>query len=120
MPILNFEIVGDVNKNELARSLADAAGKVLETKPGNTWVKLHFLPREHYAENGDLAEEVQPVFVSVLLGRCYDSKEHARAALEMTEAFATILNRPKENIHILFEPNAMGRIAFGGKLLTDS
>jgi phenylpyruvate tautomerase PptA (4-oxalocrotonate tautomerase family) len=40
-------------------------------------------------------------------------------AAELSEALSTILDRPKENIHILFEPPGAGRIAFGGELLLD-
>ncbi|MEK6706435.1 MAG: hypothetical protein AABZ06_11675 [Bdellovibrionota bacterium] len=120
MPILDVEVVCEITRNNIARRLADAAANVFESRPGSTWVKLRSLPRDNYAENGDLPMEAQPVFVSVLLGRRYEAKEYAKAATKIAEAFSKILNRPTENIHILFEPTAMGRMAFGGKLLMDA
>ncbi|MGZ3697276.1 MAG: tautomerase family protein [Bdellovibrionota bacterium] len=116
MPILDVEIVGASDAEGLARRLADAAGIVLGSAAGGTWVKLRFLPRENYAENGDLPARVQPVFVSVLLGRCFEGEVQSRLALKLAEEFSKILDRPRENIHLLFEPSAAGRIAFGGKL----
>ena len=119
MPILNFEIVEDPKIENLARQLADAAGVVFETHAGNVWVKVHFLPKSQYGENGGVAEDLNPVFVSALLGQSYGKKDQAVVAVELTEAIAKILNRPKQNIHIIFEPNLVGRVAFGGKLLTE-
>lgn len=119
MPLLNVEIVGENAKLGLARLLADAAAKVLGAKPGATWVKVHYLPREQYAENADIPATVKPVFVSVLLAQHYQPTEYAKIAFDLSMAYAAILVRPQEHIHILFEPSAQGRIAFGGKLLTD-
>ena len=119
MPILEVEIVGAFEKENIAQPLADAAAKVLKTGPGRTWVKMRFLPADQFAESGGAASDVRPVFVSVLLGRCNEIKERAQIASGLVEEFSRILSRPAENIHVLFEPEAMGRIAFGGKLRTD-
>ncbi len=35
---------------------------------------------------------------------------------ELTERFAEICGRSPEHVHIIYEPPAAGRIAFGGKL----
>jgi phenylpyruvate tautomerase PptA (4-oxalocrotonate tautomerase family) len=116
MPILEIEIVGSVEGHpNIARELADSAAEVLRTGPGHTWVKVRYLPAEQYAENGSLGG-VQPVFVSVLQGRGGDSTEKGTTAASLVKAFAGILERPAENIHVLFEPDGIGRIAFGGQL----
>jgi len=120
MPILTFEIVGPIENEDLAHSLANTAGEILGAKQGTTWVKIHFLPTENYSESGNFAGEIQPVFVSVLLGQFYKNKEYAKVAQELSLAFSKIMGRAQENIHILFEPSAMGRIAFGGKLLSEN
>ena len=36
----------------------------------------------------------------------------------LTEGVARICGRQVENVHILYEPDAQGRIAFGGRLRT--
>ncbi|MCA9614973.1 MAG: RidA family protein [Myxococcales bacterium] len=40
----------------------------------------------------------------------------AREAAALADAFAALLARPR--VHVLFEPSAAGRVAFGGKLVT--
>lgn len=119
MPILNIEIVGS-KENDCAQALADEAARVLDSKPGGTWVKMQFIPESNYAENGGLSEGLKPVFVSVLLGRRGDHFQLGEMAAGISEAFAKILNRLQDNIHILFETSAMGRIAFGGRLTNES
>jgi len=119
MPILEVEIVGrdeGVTRPGFTQDLADAAAKVLITKPGSTWVKVRFIERELYAENGGTPEDIKPVFVSVLLGRCQEQKEQARLAKDLATTISKVTDRPAENIHILFEPEGVGRIAFGGNL----
>ncbi len=118
MPIIDVEVVGPIERKDLARLLANSAGEILESAVANTWVKLRSLSTKHYAENADLPPKMRPVFVSILLGRSYEESELAGIAIEMAASFSNILDRPKESIHILFEPNALGRIAFGGKLIT--
>jgi len=41
-------------------------------------------------------------------------------AEQLSTAFARLCNRPKENVHILYQPSTAGRIAFGGKLVSAS
>ena len=121
MPILDVEIVVGPEESlpdGLARQLADIAGAILESRPGGTWVKLRTLSREQYAENGDLSEDIRPVFVSVLMSKRPNEETIKQQAQQLAEAFAQICQRPKENIHILYEANAAGRIAFGGELVT--
>jgi len=54
MPILTVEIVtrpGEYIRPELAQELADRTDKIFASAPGTTWVKVHFIARENYAEN---------------------------------------------------------------------
>jgi phenylpyruvate tautomerase PptA (4-oxalocrotonate tautomerase family) len=34
----------------------------------------------------------------------------------VTEAMARLFDRPRENVHVLYEPEGRGRVAFGGRL----
>ncbi|HEX4924310.1 MAG TPA: hypothetical protein VFV50_09495 [Bdellovibrionales bacterium] len=115
MPILDVEIVGELSVSEPAQALADAAGTVLKTRVGGTWVKLRRLDPGDYAENGP--NTPQPVFVNILASKSFDQSEFERVAQELAAAFAAVLRRPIENIHVLLEPSAKGRIAFGGSLV---
>lgn len=118
MPILQIEIVGDDTQFEpgLAQRLADAAGKALNSRPQGTWVKLRFLPPEHYAENEGAHEGVRPIFVSLLQAEPPAEDARRLQVAELAQAVATATKRPVENVHILFEPAARGRVAFGGEL----
>lgn len=116
MPILNVEIVGELYNPGLARTLADAAGPILDSKPAGTWVKLHMMPEMDYAENG-VPTNNRPVFVSLLAAKEMSAGRRAEVARQISASFAEIMHRPAENIHILFEPEATGRMAFGGKLV---
>jgi hypothetical protein len=79
-------------------------------------VKLKTLDPRSFAENeDDQNEPVYPVFVTVLKSNL-EAGTLATEANQLAEAVASICNRPIENVHILFEPEAQGRIAFGGKL----
>ena len=121
MPILEVEIVTDLGetlKSGLAQQLADAAGDALGTPRGRTWVRLRALPREQYAESrAPLANDIQPVFVSVLKSRSCGPLEVKDEAARLCDALALACGRPRENIHILYLPDAAGRMAFGGELV---
>jgi hypothetical protein len=71
---------------------------------------------EHYAENNAPSLDVTPVIVSVLKAKWppYDLLEVEVAGL--TAAIAQVCGRPAENVHIIYSPEATGRVAFGGKL----
>lgn len=121
MPILDVEIVGPLDgaiEDGLAARLADAAAAVLDPdRPQGTWVRLHYLPLERYAENaGGPLEGTSPVLVSVLEAAPPQGDALEREARALTEAVAEVCGRPAENVHVLYEPAAAGRIAFGGEL----
>lgn len=120
MPIVDVELVEDAGGTPQVdlQLLADALGEVFASQPGGTWVRARTLPRRYYAENGGpLPPEVRPTFVSVLHGRWPPSQEEvAQQARQIAETVAEVLNRPVENVHVLYLPEGAGRIAFGGKL----
>jgi phenylpyruvate tautomerase PptA (4-oxalocrotonate tautomerase family) len=123
MPILDIEIVVDADEDcedTLASQLADAAGEVFGTESGRTWIRLHLLPRSQYAENGGgPPSDVKPVFVQVLKAELPDGEHRRREALNLAQRIADVLQRPVDNVHVLYEPPAAGRIAFGGQLLDE-
>ncbi len=119
MPILDVEVVGDYEPDHgVALKIADRAAVVLGAGEGQVWVKLRHVPRELYAENGrgDPCPD-QPVFVKVTKGVLQDAEELRAEALQLTKAVAEATGRPDDSVHIIYEPSAKGRIAFGGKLL---
>src|SRR6186997_2430663 len=114
MPIVDVEIVGsDSVASDLASRLADMAGQVFGGPPASTWVRVRLLPRHLYAENGiQTPDGWHSVFVTVL-----KAQRPTGAALEtevraLTEGVASGCGRPPENVHILYESDAQGRIAF--------
>ena len=121
MPILEVEVVqrdGEVLDPRAAARIAEAAASVFGTPPGSTWVRMRTLLRTGYAEDaGGPPDGVFPVFVSVGKARCGSLGERASEAERLTRAIAPILKRPPENVHILYEPDGAGRVAFGGRLV---
>ena len=120
MPILDIELVlapGETPATDLAQKLAEAAGMVFGSEPGRTWVKLRFVPAHLYAENAVSSDSVFPAFVTVLKSRAPIGDELAIEITNLTEAIARACDRPAENVHILYQPNAAGRAAFGGRLV---
>lgn len=118
MPLLEVEIVGvpaATTNPPLARRIADTAGAVLGSAPQGTWVRLHYLPPEQYAENGGLTEAL-PVFVSLTLAQPATGAALAAQLRELAQAIGDACGRGAESVHIRVEPPAAGRIAFGGKL----
>ena len=124
MPIVEVEIVlrpGESLEGGLAHELSNQTGLVFGTPPGRTWVKVRALPSEQYAENGGGPPPgVYPVFVSVLKARLPPPDRLAMEAAELTRALAAACRRPPENVHVLYQPEAAGRVSFGGRLLSSS
>ena len=120
MPILDIEFVlqpGETIRAGLAAEIADRAGEIFVTPKGGTWVKLHPIQPDHYAENGAVSgDEIYPVFVSVLKAHLPASGALLAEAVSLTAAIALVCGRPPENVHIIYEPPGTGRIAFGGKV----
>jgi phenylpyruvate tautomerase PptA (4-oxalocrotonate tautomerase family) len=120
VPILDVELVGpvpDETRRGLAQRIADAAGDALGAEPGGTWVKLRLVAGDDYAESGGpLPPGVQPVFVSVLAATPPESEARAEQVRRLTRAVAEACGRPVANTHVVYQPAALGRTAFGGRI----
>lgn len=121
MPIVDVEITCESEaalSETLAAEIADAAANIFDTDPGQTWVRIRPVPLKYYAENGGGPPAgLMPVFVTVLKATNLNKEQMIGEIAELTECFAAICDRLPENIHVLYEPPAAGRIAFGGMLL---
>jgi phenylpyruvate tautomerase PptA (4-oxalocrotonate tautomerase family) len=121
MPILDIEIVSSDSTQglpaDLTQSLADGAAQVFDSPPGAVWVKLRMIPSTEYAENGGTPPDLYPVFVTVLKSRSPEGSALEDEVAQLTEAIAKTLERPAENIHIFYQPDGAGRVAFGGRLV---
>ena len=121
MPIVDIELVVDPTGNvaaNLAQTLADAVGHVLKTPAGQTWVRLHLLSREHYAENESSIESAElPVFVTVRKRAIPAADELRSETLALTHAVAKVLGLTASFVHTEYAPAAQGRVSFGGTLV---
>jgi phenylpyruvate tautomerase PptA (4-oxalocrotonate tautomerase family) len=117
MPIVDIEIVGDADAAPaaLAQALADEAGRIFGSPPGTTWVRVRALAAAAYAENGVAAG--RPVFVTVTKRQPPSGAALAEEIGTLTRAVARAVGRPEEGVHVLYEPAAAGRVAFGGALV---
>jgi len=123
MPIVDVELVTrahaqDVPSEETIRRLADELGAIFGSPPKGTWVRLRFLPEHCYAENQQQEAEY-PVFVTVLKAQLPTEGQLAEEVGRITRVVAARVSRPEANVHVLYEPRAAGRIAFGGNLRTE-
>ncbi len=123
MPILDVEIV--LHPQELlpagiAGAIANKAGAIFKTPPAQTWVKVHAIPFDRYAENHkEASDAVYPVFVHILKAKI-PSPEALQAEVEaLGLAIAEICQRPPANIHLFYLPAGAGRVAFGGEIVPD-
>ncbi|MCI0550326.1 MAG: hypothetical protein L0287_05185 [Anaerolineae bacterium] len=120
MPLVDIEIIlksGETIQSELIRELADQLGEIFASPPRTTWVKVHGLPERHYAENGGKPDGVYPIFVSVVKSKLLPPDEMQKEVDGITGAVAQIYGRSSENVHVLYEPEGKGRVAFGGKIV---
>lgn len=121
MPILDVAVIGPVPdelRPGLAQRVADAAATVFGSEPQQTWVRLRHVPLDDYAENaGGPPAEVQPVIVSVLQAHAPVGAALADQASRLSSAIADALRRPPENVHLIYEPDGAGRVAFGGRIV---
>jgi len=120
MPIVDVHIVGPMNttlRSGLARRLADAIGTALDSSPQGTWVRLDFIPADHYAENGDgPPPDVWPVFVTILMADPPRAAERRAQARRLATIVADACGRDVETVHLIYDAPARGRIAFGGEM----
>jgi len=121
MPILDIEIVASNSTLELpadlTQSLADTIAQVFGTPQGTVWVKVRVIPSEQYAEDNGTPLGVYPVFVTVLKSSVPEGSALKNEIAQLTQIIAKVLNRPDTNVHIFYQPDGTGRVAFGGKLV---
>ena len=121
MPVVTIEFVADADRpvaNNLARSLAAAVGRVLNSPPGQTWVRLRSLARDQYAENDAPVDARElPDFVTLLKRQTPSGAQVQAEITALTEAIAKVMDRPATCVHIEYAPAAIGRASFGGKLI---
>lgn len=120
MPILDVEVVcaaGDAASLPPASVIAAAAGKALGSRPGSAWVRLRVLDARCYGENEAEPPAPGPVFVTVTHARPPTGDVLDAEVGVLTQAVASVLGRPAENVHVEYAPAAAGRIAFGGRLV---
>jgi len=83
MPVVDVTIVIGRNEKvaaELARTLADVIGCVLDSPPGQTWVRLHLLGQDRYAESHSALRPTDlPIFVVMLARPLPDQAQFADA-----------------------------------------
>jgi phenylpyruvate tautomerase PptA (4-oxalocrotonate tautomerase family) len=120
MPILEVALALGTDEalpSDLAQRVADAAGRYFGAAPGTVWVTVHGLTADRYAENATPAQATpRPAFVRLLQAAPADPAHRADQAAALTAALAPALGRDPAEVHLLFEPAAAGRIAFGGRL----
>jgi len=123
MPIIDIEVItGEAgtsmpDKRRL-QQLTDELGDLFHSEPANTWVRLRSLDETAYAENqSESPAAVLPVFVNVLKAQLPDASTIRREMAEVAKAVARTLERPMENVHVVYAPGASGRIGFGGVLM---
>ena len=121
MPIVDIEIVvkpDETFANEMVSELADRLGMIFGSAKNGTWVKVHQIAAHHYAENQGKAQEVYPIFVSLLKSRWPALDEMQKEVDAITGIVAEICHRPPGFVHVIYQPEGKGRIAFGGRVVT--
>lgn len=117
MPILDVEVVGqqagDPPIERLAERIANGVGTALGVPKGQLWVKVQKRSASSYAENGPPSRSM-PVFVRVLV-RTKDPSVWPKRAEQIAGAVSTAIARERSSVHVIFEPDATGRVFFGGE-----
>lgn len=126
MPIITIETLSDspyseddaMPTPEQLQSLADALGELFGSQPSGTWVRARQQQRAYYAENMiEFSPDMRPVIVEVLKSEPEAGKSLAIEAAAVCAVVAQIMGRRTENVHVIYEPAARGRVAFGGQLV---
>jgi phenylpyruvate tautomerase PptA (4-oxalocrotonate tautomerase family) len=122
MPIVDVELVcasGREAPTVSAAAIASALGAVFGSPPGRTWVRIRFLPSTAYAENDcEVSPEQLPAFVTVLQAHWPVGEALAGQVHQVTQVVASCLSLPPERVHVQYAPEAAGRQAFGGNLVS--
>jgi phenylpyruvate tautomerase PptA (4-oxalocrotonate tautomerase family) len=126
MPIVTIETLSDSllspedalpTPDEL-QTLADSLGALFGSAPSGTWVRARQQQRAYYAENMmEISREMRPVIVEILKSDLGTEKDRAIEAAAVCALVAQTLDRNTDNVHVVYQPAARGRVAFGGKLV---
>lgn len=126
MPIVTIETLSDdahstddalPTPREL-QSLADALGELFGSQPSGTWVRVRQQQRAYYAENQvTVTPDMRPVIVEILKSELDRGSDLDLEAATVCALVAQMLGRRTENVHVIYELPARGRVAFGGKLV---
>jgi len=126
MPIVTIETLSDspyslddaMPTPEQLQTLADSLGELFGSQPSGTWVRARQQQRAYYAENLiEFGPNIRPVIVEILKSEPESGKNLAIEAAAVCALVAQVLGRRTENVHVIFEPGARGRVAFGGQLV---
>ena len=120
MPIVDVEIVLKPDETvsvEMASQFADELGPIFGSSKNGTWVKVYGIMEGFYGENGGKPADVYPVFVSVLKASLPAPEEIQREIDAIVEAIAKICRRDSAFVHVIYQPEGKGRVAFGGKMV---
>ena len=126
MPIVTIETLSDdllsdedaLPTPDQLQDLANALGELFGSLPSGTWVRARQQQRAYYAENDvEISRDLRPVIVEVLKSDLEPAKNLAIEAAAVCALVAQILGRRTENVHVVYQPAARGRVAFGGKLV---
>ncbi len=121
MPIFHVDVLTGDRLPRVAPDLANDLGALMRAEPGHVWVRLSACHPEDYGENAVAASDVPRwVHVRVILRAVPPEPELAELASQITRIVAQRLEREPDNVHVLFEPPAAGRIAFSGELVRSS
>jgi phenylpyruvate tautomerase PptA (4-oxalocrotonate tautomerase family) len=121
MPIVDIEIVLRANESireEVVSELANELGEIFHSSAGETWIKIHPLSADQYAENGGTPDGIYPIFVTVMKSKLSSLEEMQKEVAKITGVIAQICGRPSDNIHVIYQPAGRGRVAFGGKIVS--
>ena len=121
MPIVDIEVVlkpDETLADEVVSELADRLGKIFGSPKNGTWVKVHEIAAHHYAENEGKEQDVYPIFVSVLKSRLPAPDEMQKEVDTITDIVAQLCHRHPGFVHVIYQPEGKGRVAFGGNVVT--
>lgn len=119
VPIVEVEIVAERKLVPgLAARLAHNLAPIFGGPARGTWVKLRRLDVTAYAEgDGGPSPEVRPVFVRILKADPPTGAELREQVWLVTRVVGETCERPLENVHVIYQQSARGRVAFGGELV---
>ncbi|MGD8417230.1 MAG: hypothetical protein PVH91_09250 [Pseudomonadales bacterium] len=126
MPIVTIETLSDhplsqddaLPTSEQLQSLADALGELFGSQPSGTWVRARQQQRAYYAENLiEIGPEMRPVIVEVIKSELDPGRNLDIEAAAICALVAQVLGRRTQSVHVIYQPPARGRVAFGGKLV---